>query len=446
LKNKQQQFESDSSAPFFQGYQDLNDQVNQSCSDLMKNFPFLWIIFEKTVRNSINKTDPSYMIPSGHKILIAYLYQKLFFLLAYLLGSRKGNKVILALPRFEHLSNTIQTRLVKDDYAVIKSISPSLNNIWTLFKSNFIYLGLLGLIVLDYKSIINLLRKKQNHFDENELKILAKADSAIRKHIIKLTKNFNDNNIKVILATGSTSFATSTFCTVCKNLDIKFIVIAHGFIGNRYLMTVAPIHSTYFIVWSKSQLEEISHCLDERERNKLIYLGYPGKRILPSKRVKKNKILFAITTLSKIKERKRTLEALNYLIRKLKSNYECVIRLHPKDFNKHKEVSEALNIQLNFISLKTLSEDLSESFVVISTGSSVLFEAYANNIQAYNLKEWHEETSGISINEVPTLYSYEILKYIDKNIHKSNTSVGTNFLENKMDKFTQLLFDKNFIK
>lgn len=439
MKSTNSQFESSKATPFFHGYQLLNDQVNGSCSDLINNFPHLWIVIEKVMRVSLSNYDPEYLIPSKKKLFAAYIYQQYYFLLSYFLGSSRYEKFIVALPRFQHLEDELNASLIKARYCVMKSFSPSFFNVYTIFQSNAIYLGLLGMPVLDYKSIIRILAKKQNCFNDKEKQLLAKADSIVHKHILRLKKHFSNQKIKGILGCGSSGFSSATLCAVSRSLSINYTVLAHGFIGNQRLLTIAPIRSTYLVVWTKSQLEEMKQSLDKSEVNKLIYIGFPGPKILAYQGGEKCKILIPLIPLFKIHEGKQTLIALNYLINHLEPHFECSIRAHPKDYynNNIQALLDALHLKPNALSSKTLHQDLSESFAVISPGSSVLVEAHANNIKAYQLSEGPiGNFAGI-----PTLCVQDVLKDVLDGGHISNSSNDTDFLIDNMDKFVRLLCD-----
>ena len=293
--------------------------------------------------------------------------------------------------------------------------------------------------VLDYKSIIRILAKKQSCFDDKEKQLLAKADSIVHKHILRLTKHFSNHKIKGILGTGSSGFSSATLCAVARSLSINYTVLAHGFIGNKRLLTVAPIRSTYLVVWTKSQLEMIKQSLDKVEVDKVIYIGFPGAKITTYQGGKKGKILFALIPISKIQARKQTLKALNYLINHLEPHFECSIRVHPKDYNNHQAIVDALHLKSNALSSNTLHQDLSESCAVISPGSSVLVEANANNIQAYQLSEGPIG----SFDDVPTLCAQDILNVLLDGNYIPSSSKDTDYLIDNIDKFVRLLCNNN---
>ena len=194
---------------------------------------------------------------------------------------------------------------------------------------------LLACLFADIKKIKKIFISKNfllTNFDEKEIAILDNSENKIKKHIFRLSKIYRYRNIQAIFTTGSTSYSTSSLCLAAKKSQITYTVLAHGYISNPELITIAPIRSNYLILWTKYQANILKEKVEDLEKHKLLYFGYPGDKIMKNKVRFQEKFFFALEPIDKlVKTHPFSLKATLYLYNKLKDEFECFFRPHPKD-------------------------------------------------------------------------------------------------------------------
>ena len=107
-------------------------------------------------------------------------------------------------------------------------------------------------------------------------------------------------NITFYICNGHTTPHSALFSYVCSKLNIPVISISHGYIQNPLLRTLYPLNIDLFLVWSKNQENEIRKVLEDKDKNKIFFAGFPRKfDFVNSSSQDKIKIVFVLPPLKK---------------------------------------------------------------------------------------------------------------------------------------------------
>lgn len=424
-------------------YKELTSIVNENTFEFQKTYPFLFNLFETTIRGNLDDgrflKDIIFKTPKNYELFFAFLYQLYFFYTSKYFFSSKAKTIILSLPGFNSLTINLKKYLLNKSFKVLDK--KKTYSFLDFFSSKFILFSALGLPICRYKKIKKIFISKNfllTNFDEKEVAILDNSENKIKKHIFRLSKIYRYRNIQAIFTTGSTSYSTSSLCLAAKKSQITYTVLAHGYISNPELITIAPIRSNYLILWTKYQANILKEKVEDLEKHKLLYFGYPGDKIMKNKSKVSRKILFALEPIDKlVKTHPFSLKATLYLYNKLKDEFECFFRPHPKDSLNYMRISKILDVNLESLSNCSLNKDLSVAKVVVSTNSSVLIQANLNNIHAFQIKEGVRPVfDGVPCYDIKTL-----LSIIPKVINEEKTPINVDFLNENLDKLEKILFN-----
>lgn len=424
-------------------YKELTSIVNENTFEFQKKYPFIFNLFENNIRATLDDRRSLkriiFKIPKNFELLVSFLYQFYFFYTSKYFFSNKEKTIILSLPGFNSLTKNIKKYFQDRTFKVIDK--KKTYSLFDFFSSKFILFGALGLPIFNYKKIKKIFISKNfllTNFNKKEISILDKSEIQIKKHIFRLSKIYRYRNIQSIFTTGSTSYSTSSLCLAAKISEITYTILAHGYISNPQLITVAPIRSNYLLLWTKYQADMLKEKVEDSEKYKLLYLGYPGDKIKKNKIKTPRKVLFVLEPIDKLVNMKPvSLKAILQLYDKFKKEFECVFRPHPKDSQNYKRISKILKVELELLSKHSLKKDLSITNAVISTNSSVLVQANLNNIYAFQIKEGVRSVfDGVPCYDVNTL-----LSLIPRIINEEKTPTNVDFLAENLDKLEKILFN-----
>ncbi len=423
-------------------YKVLTNIVNKNTLEFQNKYPFLWNLFENNIRATLDdsrKTKHIIKTPSFFKLTISYLYQLYYFYMSKFFYNNKNNNIILAISNFHSLQNKFKNYLENNSYSVLSRISLS---IMSVFNSKNIFFTALGLPICNYRGLNNLFESKKFllvDFDLNEINFLNKSELIIKKHILKLSRIYKMRNVKAILSTGSSSFSSSSLCLAAKISGINYTILAHGYISNPELITIAPVRSNFLIVWTKYQVKMLKEKIKNDEKDKVLYLGYPGERIIREVKKPTKKILFALEPIQKLIEMDTDiLKNIRYLSKKLKGKFDLVFRPHPKDSKNYNKIKNILHIETNMISNNSLKNDLSTVDAVIATNSSVLIHANLSGIYSYQIQEGAKSIyDGIPCYDIKSL-----IDTLDKILNEEKKPIIVDYLEDNLDSLKNILLSK----
>ena len=216
-------------------------------------------------------------------------------------------------------------------------------------------------------------------------KSLKKLNKIVELNVKEIKSVISRLGIKCMVTQGDGTVQASVVCRAAKELGVKYISVAHGYIQNPYLISICPIRGDYLLTWTKSQKEDIKNVISESEKGKVKYIGCP-KHI--GVNLESDKFKNALFVSEPINSKLSDERYMNYLHRTKEVMEEKFndysFRLHHKESD---EVIQYLKSKGFSISENELINDLAKYDVVLGSNTSALFEsAYVGN-PTFQVKE-----------------------------------------------------------
>lgn len=105
--------------------------------------------------------------------------------------------------------------------------------------------------------------------------IIAALDTEILANRDAVLRYLDASRIRVIVSDGDCMYFSRVIAEAAKELGIPFAVIAHGYVQNPYLATIAPIFGDMFVAWTEGQVAALAASIDAEDVPKLHHFGFP---------------------------------------------------------------------------------------------------------------------------------------------------------------------------
>jgi hypothetical protein len=389
-------------------YQKLNDDINQRFSGIISEFPLAFYYLETELRLSLSarklaqKRNNNIFIRS-HSIIKIYLteiYIWLYFTLIFIFKSGH-KKIFLNINRHNDLSYELEKYAISAGFQPIRSP-----------KSFFALTKVLKCCPLGRIATNNLLLRKlhikiaqigliDSLVDKNFMETLERV---LLKQVNKVEKILVGSNIKGLVLQNEHCFHEKIIMQAAKKLKIDTVTVAHGYIQEPSLITIAPIRAKCTLVWTASQKNFIKK-QDEKLSNKILYCGWPFK---PIKKENSNvtSTLIILTDVDGNLNDDQFKRTLYFLKKYIHKNKLTKIRLHPSSIKSMSDRVKLLkNVYSDQISGGDLIKALQNANIIIGHDSTVLVTAVKNGIMALRF----EETKKYYMPEIPTYSMQQIL-------------------------------------
>jgi len=417
----------------FKNYPRFEKDFQKKISLISSAYPLTAKIFDKLFRASfLNEELKRYKTKPLELFLIKVLriisIMKVFF-------SKEKNRndfFLLSLPSFLSLRENF-TLLLK--IKKIRILPWGYSQIYCGTFSQFLFQPyLISKPLFSINHLVNSLQENGIEQTSNNIQLLEDIEKKSKEHIDYLRMMIVKYSLKGVLSQGHTSISSASIALACDFESVPYVVISHGYIANRNLMTIAPISNIHsLLTWTEKQKRDIQEVINPIERNKIQCLGYPGSKVsispIRQERSKyRAKVLFILEPIKKYimkgidSEIKSILNSIN--------EFDLFIRAHPSDRDNYNYISKILDFDKVNFSSKSLANDLSRATMVIGTNSSVLFQSAANGIETYQIKEL-SETHFEYVNQAPFI---EILEKLNDYSYSGKINAApVNFLEDNLD-------------
>lgn len=257
-------------------------------------------------------------------------------------------------------------------------------------------------------------------------KLLTKLENQSRKNFEKVKLFLIKANVRLFIADGDTLPHARFYCQAAREIGAPYIVFSHGYVQDRQLLSIAPIHADYHITWTEQQRNDLASAIDPSDAQKVLFFGYP-KAHFQSEPVK-NLALIAWNSLVD-SDRDAEISAITSLVKRARSEgYDIRLRLHPKDKKDQALMRQCELLDLE-ISKNTLDVDIRDAEVVLGSYSSVMIEAAMSGKKVLQLAECSEYT----FENVPLLQANESIRQALK--HTAHHSRPQLFDHKKFEQF-----------
>lgn len=223
----------------------------------------------------------------------------------------------------------------------------------------------------------------------------------------------------ILLHTDQT-FEANIVCQACKELNVKFGVVAHGYFTNKFMVSVLPIHGMRLFVWTQ-------------ENQNLIKSFCKSSKIQALNGLKRNALLIG----TDLREKHKKLCIIgsplydqdNNMLPKISSAINRIKTALPKEFNivycphpaESPEVIRHLRSECKISTSEngSISEILTSNLIV-GGNTSLLFECSESGLNCFQIKELclNEEINkleGVTVIDITELSSPDKLQLKEKN-------------------------------
>lgn len=373
--------------PTFSEFSDFNKKFIDKYEKYLKEYPYAFMLVEKELRNI--ESGREWLAHSNLGSLSRYKFIKscykayVFFAVGYLLNASLKNYI--SLPKFLHLEKRLEHH-----YGVLIGIRKNkLLYIKKLLTGEEVRLSALAVTRRQYCKYFDLvLRDGFFSLTENYLK---KVDRLVKKDVAKLAVFLEKLGVERVIVEGDSTASSRVLCEATKMAGAKYLVVAHGYVQDPNLISIAPIYADKIFMWTYNQRLSLQKAVTtESQKSKVLFKGTPLniKEKSDCEEKKKERFLFALEPLPKVEEEniKFVKIVANYAKKVSSHGGDPVFRLHPKDRKNEEEF-------LKMVDCGSLSErgdiysDISSSNCVIVSNSSVAVQSALCGIKSIQIKE-----------------------------------------------------------
>ena len=215
---------------------------------------------------------------------------------------------------------------------------------------------------------------------------LVRLEASLLRNHARLLRFIEAQRIKLFVATGDSKPFSRLIAKAAKDLGRPYIVLAHGYISNPVLNTIAPIRADRLIAWTGRQRQMLQEVLPERKDDILCH-GFPERVTLPANIAPERRILFAWEPLERTGHEAAHQKVLSTLAAACRqADVTPAFRPHPKE-RRNADLLQRME-RLGFeIDQGPLGHALARAACVVSSNSTVLTEAAAAAVPAYQVAE-----------------------------------------------------------
>lgn len=380
----------------FAKYQRFNAEFESRYREVSSKYPFAFMILEKELRqweaarreivqNSLTK----YLTISWRKI-----YYRLFVDAIMALGLPlvlpQEKRVFASIPKFPALIRALRGRPEIDISTELKN-SPA-----RMFLGKSVLLTAYPLSKIRFNRFYYRAYRVGVGEVIRDEDYMSYIDGLVRDEVSSCSILLTRLGYRLLILETDSSPYSRVLCEAARMSNTRVVVIAHGYIQDPQLISIAPIHADYLYVWSMSQKSGLQSALPMSERAKVRYDGSPVhiSGIKSTKETSYKTCLIAIEPVSSLKKKFEEWNAI--LIRALKAlnalDYRCLVRVHPKDSSSDAIITvleelqgELVDYELSVVS--SIYDELLRTDLVVISNTSVGVQAVAMGIPSIQIKE-----------------------------------------------------------
>ena len=246
-------------------------------------------------------------------------------------------------------------------------------------------------------------------------RLLYALDHDLRRNFKLLKRYLEKQRIRLCVSSGDSKPFSRMLIRASHDLNIPFIVFAHGYISEPRLNSIAPLRADALVTWTEKQASLIRNGLPERA-NDIVSFGMP-RRTRPAQRKPDGTVLIAWEPLSfrdRLSKHETMLRRLQDLI--ADAGLTASFRPHPKDRKDH-DVMQRLEAWGFKINDEPLARAFEKAEFVLSANSTVLTEAAACGIPAVQLSDLatfrFEGAQLVAVEDFPRDCAFEAIPFAE---------------------------------
>ena len=385
----------------------LNSELEARYSKVQSNFPLAFYYIETELRLILTEQNIAHdrnirNILNKYSLLNIFIFKIYFIVRLFLLKIRKSKTryVYLSINRHQDLSEKL-VECINLEYDALSSPKYYKN---LLSFDKFFPMGYFAL---------NSLRLRKSHKKiaqyglinvmENFV-FMQEMEDALIYQVKRVENLIRLMGFSGLILQNEHTFEEKITVKAANNLEIPVITVAHGYIQQPELITIAPFTANHMLLWTQSQKDFLDRC-DSKFKRKTLFLGWPFRSLKKTHGIK-TKILIVLTDVDNDLNKKEYLLTLRFLDDYIQRFENCRVRLHPASIKSNSDrVIYLINRYRSCLDPDPLEVSLASAGLVIGHDSSVLITSVMNNIPAVRFKE----TAKAFMPEVMTLNMDKIL-------------------------------------
>ena len=361
----------------FSAYKGFEQRFTDRYAAYERTHPFSLMVLELNLRNALFGDDAIARKNLGRQTDHLWLADQILKLAAK--GRAPGPQVYLELPGFAALSQDLGQRFEAAGVGIFSNrrimAQPANKLLHRLIKLGPTYAKAMALGGAQGPDAVLA-----------DTGLLDRLDAELSANYQRLKRFVQAQNIRGFVATGDCQPFSRFLCRAARELGLPYVVLAHGYVAHRTLVSIAPLHGDELIVWTERQAKLMRAALPERASD-IHSFGFPIRTAAPDRSLRERRVLFAWEPLLRPGKFDLHLPVLTRLAQaSATTNFTPIMRLHPKE---RKDAD--LNSRLAAIGFEMDADDmtraLSRAAVVVSSSSTVLSEAAAFGIPAVQITE-----------------------------------------------------------
>lgn len=387
----------------------LNRKIDERYSRLRADYPLSFyyletelrltltgqhVAQERNIKNIINKY-------SIFRIIIF----KIYFLVHFFKLSRERKKrksIYIALNRHRDLTKKLTEYIYNENYIILDTTKDygkllSFDNVFPVARLALNSLSLRKLHkIISERGLIKILKNKD---------FMQEMERVLEEQVQHVEIYMRLNAISGLILQNEHTFEEKIIVKAANQLNIPIITVAHGYIHETDLITIAPFTANYILLWTQSQ-KDLLDSYDTEFANRTLFLGWPFQPL--NKKIEmKSTVLIILTDVDNSLSEEQYLLSVAFLDQYIHSVENCRIRLHPASMRMGSaRVSYLIDRYRRYLDINPLEDSLGSARLVIGHDSSVLVTSVMNNIPTFRFKE----TAQAPMPEVMTLKMEKILK------------------------------------
>ncbi|WJY21193.1 hypothetical protein QTA57_15655 [Fontisubflavum oceani] len=366
----------------FRGVHDLDERFSRQWSPFLDGFPFAAMALEAELRN-ISAGDIEVALRNVSRLTRHYPVVDWALTAVFLTTSRvERPQLYVNLPGFHDVARSLKESL--SDNPGLACFS---DRRIARFRANQV-LHKLCTAGQAYPKVMRQIAAVGAAKAVTDRDLMAQLDQSFSRNYDRLKQFIISQNIRAFVAAGDMKPHERLICHAAQELGRPYLVLAHGYVSDPGLVSVAPIRADALVLWTEQQRSLIADVLPERIED-LMSFGFPARVKVPV-RQPGDRVVFAWEPLGRMGKRDthaKCLAALSGICRA--ARLEPVFRPHPKDRHDAEIIAdiEATGFSLDHMELQ---ESLATARCVVSSNSTVLTEAAAAGVPAYQVEELAE--------------------------------------------------------
>ena len=226
--------------------------------------------------------------------------------------------------------------------------------------------------------------------------LMSRLDADFRRNRDDLARLMQDTGLRLLISDGDAMPWQRVMVSAAQMQGIPYVTIAHGYVQNRHLVSIAPIRGDALVTWTQVEAADLRAVLPTDQADKVTSFGFPrhGATVRPKEMRQQVLVAWDPISLKPEAERPLQIDTLGELAAQVRAaGLEPRIRLHPKD-RSLPEVTRAVTALGLTLSTDPLNTAFAAAQAVVGSTSSVIFEGMAAGLPGLQIAE---HCRGVSI-------------------------------------------------